>query len=260
MAYVISTKNTFIRVSVPEEADENKVRRSTSLPRTWKFDALGDYKEHQGFQSDASTDDASTNGEHEQACSWAMLSDDCTGEGSSDDFTGLPPWQLRPFRTPETRTRLNVSSRVFEPRAGEMPSGVGNVVHALKLALCSYSQVTRVRVENGSNGFATFVYVTLQNLVFQACEMLGVAQATLLDATANSQNVYALGYASQPFVRLHDHSIKAVLCAMPVSVQHRACWDSYQYGCCPRPSTCRWSHPAQMDMMDIHVILEQAEF
>lgn len=262
MAYVISMQNTFIRVSVPEEADGIKVRRTRSLPRTWKFDALGDCKEPQGSQSDdASTDDASTNGEPEQACSWATMSDDCTGEGSSDDFTGLAPWQLRPMPTPETtRTRLSVSSRVFEPRAGEIPSGVGNIVHALKLALCSRSQVTRVRVENGSNGFATLIYVTLQNLLFQACEMLGVAQGALLDATANSQNVYVLGYASQPFVMLHDHGFKAVLCGMPASVQHSSCWDSYQYGGCPRPSTCRWSHPAQMDMTDIHVILEQAEF
>jgi len=244
---------------MPEEADEFKVRRSSSLPRTWKFDALGDDKEPQGSQSEASTDDSSTNGEPERACSWAALSDDCTGEGSSDDFAGPAPWQLRPMRTPETRTRLNVTSQVFEPRAGETPSGVGNVVHALKLALCSYSQVTRVRVENGSNGFATLIYVTLQNLAFQACEMLGVSQGALLDATANSQNTYVLGYAAQPFARLHDHAFKAVLCTMPFSVQHKACWDSYQYGCCPRPSTCRWSHPCQMDMMDIHVILEQAE-
>jgi len=245
---------------MPEEADEFKVRRSTSLPRNLKFDALGDYKEPQGSQSDASTDDASTIGEPEQACSWALMSDDCSGEGSSDDFSGPAPWQLRSLRTPETRTRLNVCSRVFEPRAGEVPSGVGNVIHALKLVLCSYSQVTRVRVENGSNGFATLIYVTLQNLVFQMCEMLGASQAALLDATANSQNVYVLGYASQPFERIHDHAFKAVLCAMPLSVQHRACWDSYQYGCCPRPSTCRWSHPAQTDMMDIHVILEQSEY
>jgi len=253
MVYVVSMKNTFIRVS--EDTDKtHEVCRSNSLPRTWKFEAPED-KEPSAPRSDISTDDASNNGE--QSSSWAMMSDDSM---SSDDFQGLPPWQLRPLHTPESRTQLKVSSQVFEPRAQDMPSEVKQVIQAFNMALCCCSQVTRVRVENGSMGFATYMYVTLQNLAHQACEMVGFAQRSLLDATASSQSVYLLGYASQPFVRLHGHSFKATLSEMPASIQHRACWDSYQYGCCPRPSTCRWAHPTQLDMMEIHVIFEQGEW
>jgi len=252
MVYVVSMKKTFISVS--EETDNSQaVRRSNSLPRTWKFEASDD-KEPKTPQSEACTDDVSTIGE--QSSSWAMLSDDSM---SSDDFQGLPPWELRPMVTPETRTQLKVSSQVFEPKVEAMPSEISQVIHALKLALCICSQVTRVNVENGSMGFATYMYVTLQSLACQATDMSRVAQKSLLDATASSQNVYVLGYASQPFVRLHGHSFKAVLSAMPVSTQHRVCWDSYQYGCCPRPSTCRWGHPTQMDMMEVHVIFDEIE-
>lgn len=253
MVYVVSMKNTFIRVS--EETDNiQTVRRSNSLPRTWKYEVSED-KEPQTPQSDASTDGGvSTIGE--QSSSWAMMSDDSM---SSDDFQGLPPWELRPMPTPEARTQLKVSSRVFEPRVEEMPSEVGQVIHALNLALCCCSQVTRVRVENGSMGFATYMYVTLQNMACQAFDMFGVAQKSLLDATASSQNVYVLGYAAQPFVRLNGHGFKAILSEMPASVQHRVCWDSYQYGSCPRPSTCRWGHPTQLDMMEVHVIFNQVE-
>jgi len=251
MVYDVSMKNTLIRVS--EETDKiHTVCRSNSLPHT--VEAAPEDKEPTSPQSDGSTDDASTSGS--QSGSWAMLSDESM---SSDDFQGPPPWQLRPMHTPETRTQLKVSSQVFEPRAEEMSPQVGQVIHALKMALCCCSQVTRVRIENGSMGFATYMYVTLQNLAHHACEMFGVAQQSLLDASATSQNIYVLGYASQPFVRLHGYSFKAILSAMPVSLHDRVCWDSYQYGCCPRPSTCRWSHPTQMDMTEVHVIFEQGE-
>jgi hypothetical protein len=253
MAFVLSMKNTFISISVSDDACEHgPVRRSSSVPKAWK---PGDVGDHLGCtQSDESTDDASTFGD--QDCSVTTLSDDNADSVKELDLhSAIVP-------EPGKRTRLKLSAQAYEPSLQEPPPEIHSVLSAVRTALSCCTYVSRVLIKIGSMGSATFIHAVLQDLgpmsVYGACQALSVAQGAFVDATARSQTVYIVGYASQPFVRNHPYGFKVTLSAMSASVQEQVCWDLIQHGFCPRRQTCRWNHPAKPDVLDIHVVAAHA--
>lgn len=267
MALVIEVKNTFFTIKTPEEPREEK--RSTSLPRSWKHKS--DSENKLSDASDSSTvipDDLSLPGDRD-------VSDT---DKTSDE--GSPPCELRHMervsRGGAQKTRLKLSAPAYAPATEPiqdamsascelgfdeaLPPEVHDVILAVKMALCCCTQVSRVFVRSGSMGAATHIHAVLEDFgqmgAYGVCQALGAAQAALMDATARSQNVYMLGHGAQPFQE-HESGFRGTLSIMPTSIQHKACWDVYQHGCCPRRQTCRWSHPSKLDMMEIHVTIEQ---
>jgi len=253
MALVLEVKNTFFTIRTPdEESGETKVKRCNSLPRSWKFKA--DLENKHGEVSDSSTvipDDISLPGDHSSDTD--KTSDDGIAGGRTDgncaSCCGMQ------------KTRLKLSARAFEPATEELQS----VIAAVKLALFQNPHTSRVHVQEGGMGSTTTiiaeVYCSEWLSNAGACEtmILQPARDALLEATSQSRGVYALGYANQPFENFYDLGFKATVSVMPIACQDKACWEFFMNGFCPRPSTCRWSHPSTSDMMEISVSLRDAQ-
>jgi hypothetical protein len=252
MALVLEVKNTFFTIKTPEEdAGESKTKRCNSLPRSWRLKA--NLEKHSDV-SDSSTivpDDISLPGD--QSSDTDKTSDDgVTGGTIARNCAGCCGAQ---------KTRLKLSARAFEPATEEIQS----VIAAVKLALFQNPHTSQVHVQEGGMGSTTTiiaeVYCSEWLSNAGACEtmILQPARDALLDATTRSRGVYALGYANEPFENFYDLGFKANLSVMPMACQDTACWDFYMNGFCPRPSTCRWKHPGTSDLMEISVLLREAQ-
>lgn len=253
MALVLEVKNTFFTVKTPEEeAGDGKCKRSNSLPRSWKFQA--DVEHKHGDSSDSSTvipDDISLPGDHSSD----------TDKTSDDGIVGSrAEISCAPCHSAQ-KTRLKLSARAFAPATDE----VQDVVAAVKFALSENPHTSRVHVQEGGMGSTTTiiaeVYCSEWLNSSGACEtmILQPARDALLEATSRSRVVYVLGYANQPFENFYDLGFKANLSVMPVACQDKACWDTFTTGFCPRPAACRWSHPGPSDLMEISIVLKEAQ-
>lgn len=252
MAFVLEVKNTFFTIKTPEdEAGESKCKRSNSLPRSWKLQANLENKH--GDISDSSTvipDDISLPGDHSDI-----------DKTSDDGIVVSRPDTSCAGCCGAQKTRLKLSARAFEPATEELQG----VIAAVRLALFENPHTSQVHVQEGGMGAATTiiaeVYFSEWLSTSGACEtmILQPARDALLDATTRSRGVYALGYANQPFENFHDMGFKAKLSVMPTACQDTACWDTYMNGFCPRPSACRWKHPGASDLMEISIVLRDAQ-
>lgn len=81
-----------------------------------------------------------------------------------------------------------------------------------------------------------------------------LAKSTFLEAAAQSQNTYIVGYLGTPFCAVGDLSFRCTIARVPDNTT--ACWDFYQKGFCPRPSSCRWCHPEGANLMTVWVNLK----
>jgi len=254
MALVLEVKNTFFTIKTPEDdIGDGKCKRSNSLPRSWKPNA--DVEDKHGDVSDSSTvipDDISLPGDRDSSDTDKASDEGVTGKHTHRSCTGCRATQ---------KTRLKLSARAFEPATDELQG----VIAAVKLALFENPHTCRVYVQEGGMGSTTTiiaeVYCSEWLNSTGACEtmILQPARDALLDATTQSRGVYVLGYANQPFENFHDLGFKANLSVMPVACQDTACWDVYMNGFCPRPLACRWSHPGASDLMEISILLRDAQ-
>jgi hypothetical protein len=83
-----------------------------------------------------------------------------------------------------------------------------------------------------------------------------MAKSALMDTTYDSQNVYILGYESQPFEELPQGSGFAFAFALlPPAWYSSACWETYQQGHCPRCTKCKWKHPGRDEIRPVRVVI-----
>lgn len=103
---------------------------------------------------------------------------------------------------------------------------------------------------------ATLYIRMFQNAEEDSVRIAAIAKASLLEAAARSQRVYVLGYEATPFVDdALDVGFSGTLAI--ASWQDSTCWETFQWGYCPRGCTCRWQHPARHEIQPIRVIIDK---
>jgi len=161
------------------------------------------------------------------------------------------------------RPMLNVQAQAFNPlpainhgACSEAFMEVSGMLRSAAHALSFDPKVKSVHMVEGTMGSSSAINIELQ----PACGsdiLMGVsalAKSTLLDAAAASQNTYIVGYLETPFYAVGENAFRATVAKVPDS--DSACWDFYQKGFCPRPSSCRWCHPSAADLMTVWVNLK----
>lgn len=291
MALNIIIKNTFLDV---EESDGSgsacgSTRRSSSVPRTWK----------PGFSLDKSFSDATpsigstaaSDGELSDGQPAPLRDVEGQDVVSAPPTPPTPPMPKKAGLNPEaaefqmppaaemlaawpptfngiSMIRLNPEARVFEPMPTPMaradhtlPPEISIVVSAAKQALLGGQHVLDAQVTEGALGQTTTITAEVDDKLGpnDSHEILGLAKAALLEAAANSQMTYVLGYGTVPFQDVTDSGFKAAIGSIPPSMQGSICWDTYQKGYCPRRALCRWCHPTETDLAQIRVLLKRAE-
>jgi hypothetical protein len=157
-------------------------------------------------------------------------------------------------RTPLKSTLGRGQSPCFIPRckaADNADDMLASVENLLKLA----SGITNVKIESGSEGTLTSIAIQCDSSVAKVGDVLAQAKSVLLEAAANSQTVYVMGYEAQPFKDKSESECAAMLVFMPVDWQRTACWDVYQKGKCCRGKHCKWRHPGHKQFQPIRIIV-----
>lgn len=170
---------------------------------------------------------------------------------------GVPAAPAGSGRTPlrkVLRTPLKAGSRMFTPQAPPLPPEVCYVLSAAQARLASDPAVCDAKVSEGTMGGA--VEVTAEVLASAPVSdesLLTRAKTALLEAAGRGTLVYVLGYGRQPFEDLGQGRFGCTLVMMPAEKQHLMCFDTCQYGSCPRAGTCRWCHPGPADLLKVVV-------
>lgn len=86
-------------------------------------------------------------------------------------------------------------------------------------------------------------------------QTVDVAKTALSEATANSQNVFVLGYEAEPFQDVSRSVFAATLVSMPADEKCNACWQTYRTGRCPRARRCKRRHPSHNELQPIRVVV-----
>mmetsp|Transcript_89446 Transcript_89446/g.154837 ORF Transcript_89446/g.154837 Transcript_89446/m.154837 type:complete len:291 (-) Transcript_89446:104-976(-) len=285
-------KNTFFDVEEPGE--KVQTRRSSSAPPKWKpFDTcdtlLSDVSTADsddevsivtpGSLGDGDGHDSDDSSPHSEC---AHEGSECAIEGNESvvSVTPAPTCGEAPPRvkltlclddtvtstigTPPGRakTKLSSKARAFAPVAAVDPE-LSYLVETMRETLHSSPDVLSVTVSDGIMGGSATVLAEVRS----SCSCLGAAtifqmlcmlKATLLNAAAESETAYVLGYGAEPFQDLHCGFQATVGCVSPLQ-EHSVCWDTYEQGFCPRRNTCRWCHPLPSDLMQVVVMLKETE-
>lgn len=290
MSISITVKNTFLDVKKFDSEPHHTVRRSSSVPRTFK---LGDYQSKtctDAFLSDDSTN-ASEKGVPDlpTSSSWASdteedLHDLCSNCTDDDDFwdqcaecssehsygaslqtddqksRGKLTLSLSDMVTAESeKVRLKLRPQAVPFKSARAPPAeVAAVIAAAVEVLASGKDILDVQVRDGGMGATTTIMAKTSGDEKDAGLLFSLVKDALLNAAEQSENTYVVGYGNQPFNNLDTLSFSASLCCVPAAHRNTACWCMYEKGFCPRRSTCRWDHPAEIDMMRIIFMVKKA--
>merc|ERR1719201_2524707 len=80
---------------------------------------------------------------------------------------------------------------------------------------------------------------------------MSIVKMALLDAAANSEQTYVMGYQAQPFQDLGTSGFSVKLATVTEMQADVMCWDQIEKGCCPRRSHCRWCHLADNEITQV---------
>lgn len=151
--------------------------------------------------------------------------------------------------------KLVANSRPFVPGI-KVPETFHSILTMVAMALRSALGVADVEMKLGPPGtLATLAVKLARGASAQA--VMDAVKAVLLDVTANSESTYVLGYANQPFQDdPHNYSFCTSLASMPPNSECTVCWDTYTYGCCPRPRVCKYQHPARTALQPLKVVVK----
>merc|ERR1719183_1885031 len=89
--------------------------------------------------------------------------------------------------------------------------------------------------------------------------IFSLVKDALLNSAEQSENTYILGYGQQPSNNLDPLSFSTTIGHVPAMHQDTCCWDFYEKGFCARQATCRWDHPAEVDMIRVIVMIQRGE-
>jgi hypothetical protein len=271
MPISITIKNTFLTLEAPEE---KPVRRSSSVPRTFK---LGDSNYIETLHSDASTDasekdntentptnysDADSQDGHTLGCLDAW--EDCLSEVPADASVTSDEYQANKVTlsladmvsgdTGKVRCKLSSCAQPFRS-ARTPPAEVQSVIAMAVEVMSSGTDIVDVTVHDGGMGRTTMIVGKSSSTDPDGLWLFSLVKDALLTAAERSENTYILGYGNQPFNNLDPLSFSANIVHVPAAHKDTACWDTYEQGHCPRCSTCRWDHPGEMDTMRVIVMI-----
>jgi len=151
---------------------------------------------------------------------------------------------------PQSRTKLNSYSQPFVS-VREPPTEIKAVIASVVASLASNMDIVNVKVKDQGMGGMTIIMAESSNPEPDATWAFSQAKDALLNAAEQSENTYVIGYGDMPFKKLDNLSFSANIGCVPEAHKDSACWEYYEWGVCPRCTSCRWNHPAKTDMMEI---------
>jgi len=283
-------KNTFIDVA-EDDSCVLPSRRSSSLPRSWKPlnpDACErpptaaaacvasddqastvdtDYDLSTDYDYETRTDDDETEQSLEEFPDTASAGP-CSSESDGDEKVALSLCEViaEPSRTAlraPSSTKLNTKARLFQL---PMPAGMKAVLMAVQASLSAHTKILNVQMSDARLGdsltiLGTYARKTLRSR--EVVKLLAVMKMVLLDAAANSEETYVMGYKNNPFKSMKKVPRRAgfscQLGSVSAAQEESTCWETYHSGFCPRKATCRWCHPLDTDLVNVTVILMELE-
>lgn len=287
----ITVKNTFLDV---KRLAEDTVRRSSSVPRTFKPVDFLCFKPEGSACGDSPISDDSTSASEKNFPANSSDSEqdfpdyhsDCTDD---NDFVYSCAESLRepqlesPHATTDeaeilcrmsrvtlsladmvtadaekVRAKLRAQAQPFKS-ARTPPSEVMVLIANAVAVLSGDKDIVDVQVHDGGMGGTTMIVAKSASKSPDALWILSLVKDALLDSAEQSENTYILGYGAQAFNNLDPLSFSCNIGCVPASHQNTACWDTYEKGFCPRCSTCRWDHPAETDTMRVIVMVKQGD-
>lgn len=87
--------------------------------------------------------------------------------------------------------------------------------------------------------------------------ILEPARQALATTVQGSQSVYMLGYCAEAFENFYGEGFRATLGVVPTQDEGTVCWDTFQWGYCSRPASCKCKHPHKQDLMEVSVFLRR---
>jgi hypothetical protein len=151
-------------------------------------------------------------------------------------------------------TALRLNARRYDPRAGEVNCVLGFLVTFLR----SIPVVTDVAQEWRADGKSVRYLVTMSEESIQnADSVIASAQQVLLSSACNSQNVYVMGHARDPFTSLgvDRPGFQGQLCMRSEFL----CMDTLDFGRCNRwcpRAVCHRKHPQASHLTDVIVEIQ----
>jgi len=162
-----------------------------------------------------------------------------------------PEWaQAQQCWAPQPRTKLKSYSQPFVS-VREPPTEIKTIIASVVASLANNMDIVNVKVKDQGMGGLTIIMAESSNPEPDATWAFSLAKDALLSAAEQSETTYVIGYGDMPFKKLDNLSFSANIGCVPEAHADSACWEFYEWGVCPRCTTCRWNHPAKTDMMEI---------
>jgi len=227
----LTIKNTFLDFA--EQETPKHLKRSSSLPRSMKFEETV-YQKY----TESTGDSLSTDG------TWDI--DVCTVcSASSESEISV--------HASDSASNYGEKAKLTEvSEAVEMPQLCGADAFQL-LAMAALMAMTRFQVmaelKKSCYGFQVIVKLP-QHLIYLKEAMLQAAKVAVLQAAQVSESTYVVGYRNQPYMQ----SPLGFSCLMAHAEPSTACWDLLQWGSCGYQHRCRWEHPTNQATLNVMVV------
>jgi hypothetical protein len=150
-----------------------------------------------------------------------------------------------------------VSSRLAPPSAE-----IKFVIDSLHTFLSNCPVLAHVSLQQGGFGSPTTITAELSdtNLNYPRTReewILEPARQALVASAQSSQSVYMIGYCAETFENFYGQGFKAILGVVPTEEEDKVCWDTWQWGYCSHPASCRCKHPHKQDLTEVSVFLRK---
>jgi hypothetical protein len=157
-----------------------------------------------------------------------------------------------------SRSKLRSRARAFVS-AREPPQEVKTLISNAAQAFQYSFNVVDVQVQSGGMGGTTMIVAESAEAFPDASLIFPLVKDAILNAAAQSESTYVMGYNVRPFNDLDSLSFSLNVACVPSAKYNTTCWETYENGICPRASCCRWDHPAALDMMRVIVSMKGRE-
>jgi hypothetical protein len=157
-----------------------------------------------------------------------------------------------------SRSKLRSRARPFQS-ARDPPQEVKTLISRAAQAFQYSLNVVDVQVQSGGMGGTTLIDGEYVDAFPDASMIFPLVKDAILHAAVQSENTYVMGYNVRPFNDLDSLSFSMNIACVPSAHQNTACWDTYENGICTRHSSCKWAHPAELDMMRVIVSLKKRQ-
>jgi len=286
MAISFKVKNTFLELEGDISKAPTNVRRSSSVPRVFKPAAGGstDCGSVSSPRSVASTRDTdleetrSNCSESTASPSSSSMAPGCFDEifsdhdeiqtstqekgkvtlSLSDMVNNGKKTQISLVECCASRSKLRSRARPFQS-AREPPQEVKTLISRAVQAFQCSPNIVDVQLQSGGMGGTTMIDAETVEAFPDASLVFPLVKDAILNAAVQSESTYVMGYNVRSFNDLDALSFSFNVACVPKDHESTACWETYENGICPRHSSCRWKHPAELDMMRVIVSLKKKD-